>query len=694
MATLLLNPLQVLLLALLASHSLRVSAQQGNADQFIYNGFSGSNLTISGMATTHPNGILELTNTSKQQIGHAFFPFPIHFNASPSSNSSSSSPNGVLSFSTTFVFAMVPETPTLGGHGIAFVVSPSSEFQNSIATQYLGLFNSTTIGLSSNHLMAIELDTVMNPEFDDINNNHVGIDINNLTSIQSAAAAYFNTEGEANELELMSGKPMQVWVEYRARERQLNVTLAPVRTRRKPEKPLLSSTIDLSSILFDQMYIGFSASTGSVASHHYILGWSFNLSGPAQDLDISSLPSLPDDRDSGRGGPNLKIVLPTIVGILLIPTVALTIYFTRKRYEELREDWEEQYGPQRFTYRELHKATKGFKDSQVLGSGGFGKVYRGTLPASNVEVAVKKISHNSSQGMKEFIAEIASMGRLRHRNLVQLLGYCRRKGELFLVYDYMPNGSLDQTLFSSSKDTDGATNSNLNWGQRYQIVKGVAAALVYLHEEWGQVVIHRDVKASNVLLDADLNGRLGDFGLARFYDHGSDPQTTNVVGTIGYLAPELSRTGRATTSSDVFAFGVFMLEVACGRRPVVEARERAEEAVLVDWAVECWRRGEILKTCDPRLQGNYVMEEMEMVLKLGLICAHRSPAARPTMRKVMQFLDKNVALPEISPQSAGVGDHRRRGGSGDWVVQFHVSTDEISGSYSFSDADSILSTGR
>ncbi|KAH1033725.1 hypothetical protein J1N35_045899 [Gossypium stocksii] len=137
---------------------------------------------------------------------------------------------------------------------------------------------------------------------------------------------------------------------------------------------------------------------------------------------------------------------------------------------------------------------------------------------------------------------MATMGRLRHRNLVQLLGYCRRKGELLLVYDFMANGSLDTFLFTNEK-------MNLDWSQRVKILKGVASSLVYLHEDWEQVVIHRYIKASNVLLDAQLNGRLGDFGLAKFYNHGSNPQTTRLVSTIGYIAPELARTGKPTTGS-------------------------------------------------------------------------------------------------------------------------------------------------
>ncbi|CAK7331456.1 unnamed protein product [Dovyalis caffra] len=662
------------LLALFISLKPLALAQEIN--QFIYNGFKGANLSLNGIASVHPNGLLELTNTSKQQIGHAFFPFPFHFNTSYSNNSRS------LSFSTNFVFAMVPETPIRGGHGIAFTIAPSTEFKGATATQYLGLFNSTTIGLSSNHLLAVELDAVRSPEFGDIGDNHVGVDVNNLTSIQSAPASYFSEHVGTNEsLQLISGDPMQVWIDYDEMEKLLNVTLAPVNIM-KPQKPLLSTTIDLSLVLLDSLYVGFSSSTGSVSSHHYILGWSFNKSGQAQSLDTSKLPSLPPERNS-TNKPDLRIMIPLItVSVLLISSFA-TMYIMRKRYEEVREDWEQQYGPQRFRYKDLYKATKGFKDKGLLGYGGFGRVYRGDLRSSKVEIAVKKVSHNSNQGMKEFVAEIASMGRLRHRNLVQLLGYCRRKGELFLVYDYMPNGSLDKFLFCKEKP-------NLNWAQRYQILRGVGSALLYLHEEWEQVVLHRDVKASNVLLDADLNGRLGDFGLAKFHDHGSTPQTTNVVGTVGYLAPEITRTGKATTCSDVFAFGTFMLEVACGRKPV-ESETPPEEVVLVDWVFESWKRGAILGTVDPRLEGNYVEKEMDLILKLGLLCTHLTPAARPSMRQVVQYLDGNATLPDLPLDGARIGlVPVSNEASRDYVLTIPIPSNDIS-SYSLSDSESILS---
>ncbi|XP_058202006.1 L-type lectin-domain containing receptor kinase SIT2-like isoform X2 [Rhododendron vialii] len=369
-----------------------------------------------------------------------------------------------------------------------------------------------------------------------------------------------------------------------------------------------------------------------------------------------------------------------------LPEIGTFYVLRRKKYEEIREEWEREYGPHRFSYKDLFKATRGFKDEELLGAGGFGKVYRGVLPSSKEQVAVKKVSNDSKQGMKEFVAEIASMGRLRHRNLVQLLGYSRRKGELLLVYDYMPNGSLDKFLFSNEKPI-------LDWVHRNRIIRGVASALLYLHEEWDQVVLHRDVKASNVLLDADLNGRLGDFGLARLYDHGANFKTTHVVGTIGYLAPELSRKGKATPSTDVFAFGAFILEVACGRKPI-QLQQSPDQEVLVDWVFEKWKEGAILETSDPRLGGDYLEEEMELVLKLGLLCSMSDAAARPSMRQVMQYLDGDVLLPEIIHDSTsfgtiGLGNEA----SSEFVMSFPSSVVKSS-AHSISSTESILTTGR
>ncbi|XP_031253962.1 L-type lectin-domain containing receptor kinase I.8-like [Pistacia vera] len=646
-----------------------------NENEFIYNhGFHEAKLHLGEFSEIHPNGLLQLTNTSERQTGHAFYPFPFKFNTS--------SPES-LSFSTNFVFAIVPESVNNGGHGIAFVISPSMNFTGAVAGHYLGLFNLTNNGQPTNHILAIEVDTVKSPEFYDIDGNHVGIDANGLISNESATATYYSNEERKNKsLVLMSGDPIQVWIDYDGAEKLLNVTLSPIRIA-KPERPLLSTPLNLSEVLLDSMYVGFSATTGTVTSDHYILGWSFNRSGQAQNIDVSKLPPVPAHGKASKKPGLLMIVLIVVaVAVFFIVVIVAAYIVWKKKYEEVCEDWEREYGPQRFPYKNLYKATRGFKDKELIGKGGFGKVYRGVLP-SNEQIAVKRVSHDSEQGMKEFVAEIVSMRRLRHRNLVQLRGYCRRKREFILVYDYMPNGSLDKILYSN-------TEPNLNWFQRFRIIRGIASGLLYLHEEWEQVVLHRDIKPGNVLLDAELNGRLGDFGLAKLYDHGSNPQTTKLVGTVGYLAPEFIRTGKATTSTDVFAFGAFMLEVACGKRPIEQ--QGYGVVYLVEWIINYWKRGAIIDASDPRLEGIYAEEQMELVLKLGLFCSHPNPAARPNMRQLMQYLDGDATLPDISPDSSSIDvfiTNNEASSSGSFPSLF-----ESNSTLTMSTSDSVLKEGR
>ncbi|PRQ43210.1 putative protein kinase RLK-Pelle-L-LEC family [Rosa chinensis] len=650
---------------------------------FIYNdgftGRSGLNLSLDGIAEITPTGLLKLTNDTKLKSGHAFYPNPVTFKNSENDTA--------FSFSTNFVFAIRSEYTTLSAHGIAFVIAPTRGLPGALPSQYLSLFNGSNNGNFSNHVFAVELDTIQNTEFSDINENHVGIDINGLHSVQAAPAGYF--DGQFKNLSLISGKEMRVWVEYDGTKKQIEVTIAPIAVATKPTTPLLSLKYDLSPILNKTMYVGFSSSTGSLFTSHYVVGWSFRMNGQAQDLIASKLPKLPSIAGKKRsmlftfGVPLISVNL-----FLLVVSGVLYVIRRKRKFAEVLEDWELEYGPQRFKYKELYIATKGFREKGLLGTGGFGKVYRGLLPSSKIEIAVKRVSHESRQGMKEFVAEIASIGRLRHRNLVQLLGYCRRKGELLLVYDYMPNGSLDKYLYDQPQVT-------LNWSQRFKVIKGVASGLLYLHEEWEQVVIHRDVKASNVLLDGEMNGRLGDFGLARLYDHGTDPQTTHIVGTLGYLAPEHTRTGRATTSTDVFAFGAFLLEVACGKRPI--KTQGPEDVILVDWVFSCWNRSNILEARDQSIGMDFVAEEVELVLKLGLLCSHSEPAARPSMRQVVQYLASDAALPEVSllglSSSGLTGGHRD--GFDDYTLSYQSSLgNKFSHHSSYVAESALLSGGR
>ncbi|KAG6693042.1 hypothetical protein I3842_10G144300 [Carya illinoinensis] len=651
---------------------------------FSYHGFRSANLSLDGMANITSDGLLELTNTTTFQTGHAFYPSPISFKNSSNGNA--------FSFSSTFVFAIIPnpDHSIRGGHGVALVIAPTRGLPGGSSSQHLGLFNYTNNGNPSNHVVSIELDTFKNQEFEDINNNHVGIDINGLTSNISAPVEYYVDDNSrvASSLDLVGGHQMQVWVEYDGIEKRITVTLAPINAT-KPENPLLSLNCDLSPIIYKNMYIGFSSANGQLVAKHYIVGWSFRINGQAPKLDRSQLPVSPLLGVPQSGGNKrskfFTIGLPAIIFSLAVGAIIILISVVRRKrqFAELQEDWELDYGAHRFTYKDLYIATGGFREKELLGSGGFGRVYRGVLPTSKIEIAVKRISHESRQGMREFVAEIVSIGRLHHRNLVPLLGYCRRKEELLLVYEYMPNGSLDKYLFGQPKVT-------LCWSQRFRVVKGVATGLFYLHEQWEQVVVHRDVKASNVLLDGELNGRLGDFGLARLYDHGTDPQTTHLAGTMGYLAPENFRGGKVTTSTDVFAFGAFLLEVACGRRPIDKSRP-TEDVLLVNWVFSHWKRGDILEARDPNLGEEYVAEEVEMVLKLGLLCSHSAPTARPSMHQIVQYLEGDVPPPPEFCASSLAFAHCEN--FDDFYLAYQASVDNAAVRSSFV-AKSVLSGGR
>ncbi|XLT27255.1 hypothetical protein HN873_058547 [Arachis hypogaea] len=242
------------------------------------------------------------------------------------------------------------------------------------------------------------------------------------------------------------------------------------------------------------------------------------------------------------------------------------------------------------------------------------------------EVAVKRISQEND-GVREFLAEISSLGRLKQRNLVALRGWCKKDmGNFLLVYEYM-----DKRVFCDE-------SMMLNCEERIRIIKGVAFAVLYLHEGWEEQVLHRDIKASNVLLDKDMNGKLGDFGLARMNSHGQVASTTKLVGTVGYMAPEVIKTGQASTRTDVYMFGILILEVMCGRRPMDEGKPPLVEFV---WGLMV--KGELMNALDERLsaKGDFNLQQVEKVLQLGLLCAYPEPKSRPNMRQVVSILEGN-----------------------------------------------------
>nr|KYP62912.1 Lectin-domain containing receptor kinase A4.2 [Cajanus cajan] len=530
---------------------------------------------------------------------------------------------------------MAPYEDTLPGHGLVFIFTPVTGIHGTSSAQHLGLFNLTNNGNAGNHVFGVEFDVFMNQEFDDINANHVGIDINSLKSSVSNDAGYWPDDGDESlkELTLNNGENYQVWIDYE--DSLFNVTMAPVGMKR-PSRPLLNVSLNLSQVFEDEMYVGFTSATGQLVESHKILGWSFSNedSSLSDELITTGLPSfvLPKDSIFKSKGfvAGFTIGIFFVVCVLVLLSLFL-IQRKRRRYRKRQEmeDWELEYWPHRMAYEEIEAATKGFSEENVIGVGGNGKVYKGVL-RGGVEIAVKRISHEND-GVREFLAEIASLGRLKQRNLVGLRGWCKRDtGNFLLVYDYMENGSLDKRVFDCDE------RKMLGYEDRIRIIKDVAFAVLYLHEGWESKVVHRDIKASNVLLDKDMNGRLGDFGLARMHSHGQVASTTKLVGTVGYMAPEVIKTGRASTQTDVYMFGILILEVLCGRRPLEEGKPP-----LVEFIWQLMAQGQLVSALDERLKakGEFSVQEMERVMHLGLLCAYPEPKARPTIRQVVNVLE-------------------------------------------------------
>ncbi|XP_019711194.1 probable LRR receptor-like serine/threonine-protein kinase At1g56130 isoform X2 [Elaeis guineensis] len=290
-----------------------------------------------------------------------------------------------------------------------------------------------------------------------------------------------------------------------------------------------------------------------------------------------------------------------------------------------------------FSYAEMRAATDDFRPSNKLGEGGFGPVFKGKLSDGRI-VAVKQLSATSHQGKRQFMAEIATISAVQHRNLVKLYGCCIEGDRRLLVYEYLENGSLDQAIFGNS-------NLHLDWPKRFEICLGVARGLAYLHEESSVRIVHRDVKASNILLDADLNPKISDFGLAKLYDDKKTHISTRVAGTIGYLAPEYAMRGHLTEKADVFAFGVVALEILCGR-PNSDSSLSGEKVYLLEWAWYLLENKHELEMVDPKLT-SFNKEEAARVINVAFLCTQATPMLRPPMSRVVAMLVGDIEVSEV-----------------------------------------------
>ncbi|XP_057958034.1 probable leucine-rich repeat receptor-like serine/threonine-protein kinase At3g14840 isoform X2 [Malania oleifera] len=296
------------------------------------------------------------------------------------------------------------------------------------------------------------------------------------------------------------------------------------------------------------------------------------------------------------------------------------------------------------TLRQIKIATNNFDDANKIGEGGFGSVYKGLLSDGTI-IAVKQLSSKSKQGNREFVNEIGMISALQHPHLVKLYGCCIEGNQLLLVYEYMENNSLARALFGPTP-----SQLKLDWPTRQKICVGIARGLAYLHEESTLKIVHRDIKATNVLLDKHLNPKISDFGLAKLDEEGNTHMSTHIAGTYGYMAPEYAMHGYLTDKADVYSFGIVALEIVSGRR---NTSYRANENCfdLLDWALLLKEKGDLMELVDPMLGSDYNKEEVMTIINVGLLCTSASATARPRMSSVVGMLEGRAVVPVLVSES-------------------------------------------
>ncbi|XP_061983332.1 probable L-type lectin-domain containing receptor kinase S.5 [Populus nigra] len=539
----------------------------------------------------------------------------------------------VASFNSSFVINIFRLNNSTPGEGLAFLIAPDLALPENSDGQYLGLTNSTTDRNPENGIVAIELDTVKQ-EFDP-DDNHMGLNIHSVISLKTVSLDDLGIE-----IAPVGARNHMVWVHYDGNSKKMEVYMAE-EGKAKPATPALAAELNLKDLVREKSYFGFAASTGRNFQLNCVLKWNLTVE------------MLSDDSVENGGNDNKKLIKICVgigVGLfsLLLIGVGTWLYYLHKKKAasdpNLLGALKSLPGtPREFPFKDLKKATNNFDERHKLGQGGFGVVYKGLLTKENIQIAVKKFSRENIKGQDDFLSELTIINRLRHKHLVRLLGWCHRNGMLLLVYDYMPNGSLDNHLFH---ELEG--NVILEWNLRYKIISGVASALHYLHNEYDQTVVHRDLKASNIMLDSEFNARLGDFGLARALENEktSYAELEGVPGTMGYIAPECFHTGKATRESDVYGFGAVVLEVVCGQRPWTKI---GGFQFFVDWVWSLHREERILEAVDERLNSDYVAEEAKRLLLLGLACSHPIASERPKTQAIFQIISGSVPPPHVPP---------------------------------------------
>lgn len=306
-------------------------------------------------------------------------------------------------------------------------------------------------------------------------------------------------------------------------------------------------------------------------------------------------------------------------------------------------------GAKWFHLSELEKATNGFSQRNMIGEGSYGVVYKGTL-SDNTVVAVKQVLDLESKGDEDFCNEVEIISKIRHRNLLSLRGYCVTSDDIkgrrrYLVYDYMSNGSLSDNLSNTWGSLDQTKKTPLTWPQRKNIILDVAKGLAYLHYGIKPAIYHRDIKATNILLDLDMKAKVADFGLAKQNKEGQSHLTTRVAGTHGYLAPEYALYGQLTEKSDVYSFGIVILEIMSGKKALDTSNPSV--ILITDWAWTVLKSGNVEEVFDESIRKNGPKGIMERFVRVGLLCAHVMVALRPTIAEALRMLEGDIDIPKL-----------------------------------------------
>ena len=543
------------------------------------------------------------------------------------------------SFATSFTFQLIMNS-SKSGSGMAFFMSTSSIAPNNRDGGALGLIGYAD-DYSADHFpphapfFAVEFDTSESPLYKDPSQSHVGIDINSIVSSNVT-----DTNDTSNPLYLYHNYTFTAWIEYESSSRLIQVWMTNVSSHKyptpaRPLHPILSYTYDISTLFNGSVYAGFSSTNrfglGNLEGCA-IYAWNFSMTDPTSTHPFSL---------------GVLIGVPSALVVLLILAAGFAAYCCWIRHSRNSKLSSRQplfsstrlltlsgsrALPQRYRHRDLKRAAGGFSEAHKIGEGGYSSVYLAKLPDGSL-FALKKLKDGVKKE-QDFVSEIEIISTLRHRNLLALEGWCYEKGEALLLYKYMSKGSLDQYIYEKKKESEG-----LGGDVRLKILAGIAAGLEYLHTGLGSCILHRDVKAENVLLTDELEPVLCDFGLARLISHNQEV-TLTAVGTPGYVAPELVYTGRGTDKADVYSFGVLSLVVACGRRPI-DPFLPPQEGRIIDWVWLLHKSDKLEDALDPSIVRT---DEWIRVLHLALTCCHPNPDVRPTMRQVIQVLKDKILL--------------------------------------------------